>query len=288
MKRLQFNTFRNDTLTNNTDLYYLIEVPDTISGESMLSTLKADSISGSNEMYLKHNQLSTRLNYDYSHLYPYLGNQELLVPYLYEGNYYLMLYGRTLVGNTQEIKIKPEILEFDVRSINADKGGNTGKITVALSGSKFNAFMKVRLAKGNDTIHADTLFFVDLTKVYVRFNLKDALPGMYNVIVEHLCEGTIEIANGFEVKTGAPNFLSINAVAPANVRSNRIVSFTLEYANLGNTDIVAPAIDIISYSGSPIALNTSRGCRKNHNREISNPESQQLQYYKTITFCLAG
>ncbi len=257
MKRLQFNTFRNDTLTNNTDLYYLIEVPDTISGESMLSTLKADSISGSNEMYLKHNQLSTRLNYDYSHLYPYLGNQELLVPYLYEGNYYLMLYGRTLVGNTQEIKIKPEILEFDVRSINADKGGNTGKITVALSGSKFNAFMKVRLAKGNDTIHADTLFFVDLTKVYVRFNLKDALPGMYNVIVEHLCEGTIEIANGFEVKTGAPNFLSINAVAPANVRSNRIVSFTLEYANLGNTDIVAPAIDIISYSGSPIALNTS-------------------------------
>ena len=257
MKRLQFNTFSNDTLNNNTDLYYLIEVPDTLQGETMLSTLKADSINGSNEMYLKFNQLSTRLNYDFTHLFPYLGNQEMLVPYLLKGNYYLMLYGRTLVSNKQEIKIKPEILQFDVRSINSNKGGNTGKITVALSGSKFNSFMKVRLAKGNDTIYADTLIYVDLTKVFVRFNLKDANPGLYNVIVEHLCEGTIEIANGFEIKNGSPNFLSVNAVAPNNVRKDRNASFTIEYANLGNTDIIAPAIDIISYSGSPIALSTS-------------------------------
>lgn len=257
MKRLQFNTFRNDTLNNNTDLYYLIEVPDSLKGETMLSVLKADSINGSNEMYLKFDQLSTRLSYDYTHMYPYLGNQELLVPYLFKGNYYMMLYGRTLVSNKQQIKVKPEILKFDVRSINANKGGNTGKITVLIDGSKFNAYMKVRLAKGNDTIYADTLIFVNLTKVYVRFNLKNAVPGMYNVIVEHLCEGTIVIPNGFEVKNGTPNFLSVNAVAPNNVRIGRTASFTVEYANLGNTDIVAPAIDIKSYTTSPIALTTS-------------------------------
>ena len=257
MQRLQFNIAKNDTLFNNTDLYYLIEVPDSLKGESMLSTLKADSLNGSNEMYLKYNQLSTRLNYEYTHSFPYQGNQELLVPYLFKGNYYMLLYGRTLVSNKQNINIKPEILNFEVRSINANKGGNTGKITVALLGSKFNAFMKVKLVKGNDTIYAESLQLVDITKVFVLFNLKDAAPGFYDVIVEHLCEGIITIPNGFEVKSGTPNYLSINAIAPNNVRNGRVASFTVEYANLGNTDIVSPSIDIKSYAGSPISVDAA-------------------------------
>jgi len=257
MQRLQFNVAKNDTLINNTDLYYLIDVPDSLKGESMLSTLKADSINGSNEMYLKYNQLSTRLNYEYTHSYPYLGNQELLVPYLFKGNYYLMLYGRTSISTRQNINIKPEILNFEVRSINSNKGGNTGKITVVLLGSKFNSYMKIRLVKGNDTIHAEELQFVDITKVFVRFDLKDATPGFYDVIVEHLCEGIITIQNGFEIKNGTPNYLSVNAIAPNNVRNGRVASFTVEYANLGNTDIVAPSIDIKSYAGSPISIDAA-------------------------------
>jgi hypothetical protein len=257
MQRLYFNVAKNDTLFNNTDLYYLIDVPDSLQGESMLSTLKADSLNGSNEMYLKYNQLSTRLNYEYTHSFPYLGNQELLVPFLFKGNYYLMLYGRTVVANKQNITIKPEILNFEVRSINSNKGGNTGKITVALLGSKFNAFMKIKLVKGSDTIHAEALQFINFTKVFVRFDLKNAVPGIYNVIVEHLCEGIIVIPNGFEVKSGAPNFLSVYAIAPDNVRNGRIASFTVEYANLGNTDIVAPSINIKSYAGSPISIDAA-------------------------------
>lgn len=257
MQRLKFNIAKNDTLFNNTDLYYLIEVPDSLKGESMLATLKADSINGSNEMYMKYNQLSTRLNYEYSHSFPYMGNQELLAPYLFKGNYYMLLFGRTPVSTKQNINIKPEILKFDVRSINANKGGNTGKITVALLGAKFNEYMKVRLIKGTDTIHAESLQFVDITKVFVRFNLKDAMPGLYDVVVEHLCEGIKEIPNGFEVKNGTPNYLSVNAIAPNNVRTGRITSFTVEYANLGNTDIVAPSIDIKSYTISPISLSAA-------------------------------
>ncbi|MCX6233021.1 MAG: hypothetical protein NTZ33_15945 [Bacteroidetes bacterium] len=257
MKRLQFNVAKNDTLYNNTDLYYMLEVPDSLKGQSMLSTLKADSLNGSNEMYLKYNQLSTRLNYDYTHSYPYQGNQELLVPYLFKGNYYMLLYGRTLVSNLQKIKLYPEILKFDVRSINSNKGGNTGNITVELLGSKFNSYLKVKLVKGLDTIYANNLQFVNITKVFVRFDLKDASPGFYNVIVEHLCEGTKVIPNGFEVKNGAPNYLSINAVAPNNVRPGRVATFTVEYANLGNTDIVAPSIDIKSYAGSPISVDAA-------------------------------
>jgi hypothetical protein len=168
-----------------------------------------------------------------------------------------MLYGRNLVSNKQDIKIKPEILNFQVRSINSNKGGNTGKLTVALLGSKFNSFMKVKLIKGNDTISAEALQLVNITKAFVRFDLKNAIPGFYNVMVEHLCEGTIVIPNGFEVKNGTPNYLSLNAIAPNNVRNGRVASFTVEYANLGNTDIVAPSIDIKSYAGSPISIDAA-------------------------------
>jgi hypothetical protein len=117
--------------------------------------------------------------------------------------------------------------------------------------------MKIKLVKGLDTIYADNIQFVNITKVFVRFNLKNAIPGLYNVVVEHLCEGTIVVPNGFEVKNGAPNYLSVNAVAPNNVRPGRVATFTVEYANLGNTDIIAPSIDIKSYAGSPISIDAA-------------------------------
>lgn len=257
MQHLDFNSLRHDTLLNLTDLYYLIDVPDSLKGESMLATLKADSLNGSNEMYLKKDLLSTRLLYDYTHLYPYQGNQELLVPYLFKGPYYLLLYGKTSVSSLQTITLKPQILDFEVRSIQANYGGNTGITTVLLTGSKFTPYMKVSLIKGNDTIRADTLIFINFTKAYVRFNLKDKTVGMYKMQVHHFCEGTLEIPNAFEVKSGTPNYLSINVVHPANARANKVTSFTIEYANLGNTDLIAPSIDIVSQAGAPIALDAS-------------------------------
>ena len=113
--------------------------------------------------------------------------------------------------------------------------------TVLLTGSKFTPYMKVSIIRGNDTITADTLIFINFTKVYVRFNLKDKTVGMYKMHVHHFCEGTLEIPNAFEVKSGTPNYLSINVVHPANARANKVTSFTIEYANLGNTDLIAPS-----------------------------------------------
>ena len=61
------NVLTPNTLTNNTPIYYRIDIPNTLAGETLLIEMKGDSIYGRNELYISHNKVPTRSNFDLSH-----------------------------------------------------------------------------------------------------------------------------------------------------------------------------------------------------------------------------
>ncbi|MCD4736097.1 MAG: hypothetical protein K8R53_08650 [Bacteroidales bacterium] len=134
IQELLLGVITSDTLNNFEDLYFRIEIVDSLENATMLTTLKGDSVFGSNEMYMRYNEVSTRIDYDYSHGEPYAGNQEVIIPSVEEGNYYLLLYGNTLAGNEQNIDLLAEILEFEIRAVDPETGGNTGPVTIRADG----------------------------------------------------------------------------------------------------------------------------------------------------------
>ncbi|MCD4680911.1 MAG: hypothetical protein K8S00_11040 [Bacteroidales bacterium] len=254
VNKLPFDVLTHDTLFNARDLNYRVEVPDTLQGETMLTTLRADSINGINEMYLSYNKASSRINYEFSHAFPYQGNQELVVPALLEGNYYMLLFGSTFVGNSQSISLLATILNFEIRSIKASTASNRGKVTVELNGSKFVPLMEVWLENTTDTIYPDTIIYVDRSKVFITFELYEEAIGLYDVIAHNFCVGTTSLQNGFEIIDGDKGKLGIDIVTPATARPKRVTSFTVEYANIGHTDITNPTIIVDSHTGAPIAI----------------------------------
>jgi|GEM_PF-1028558 len=251
--QLPLNTLTAATLNDYENLYFRIEIADSLNNKTMFTTLKGDSIYGSNEMYLKHDEMATRIKYDYRHGNPYIGNQEIYVPAVTEGNYYMLLYGNTTAGNSQEINVKAEILEFELNSVEATSAGNTGHVTLLMRGSKFDSGMNFQLVKGT-AIHAEKTVYVDRTKVYATFNLKGAVPGIYDVVADNFCVDRDTLFQAFEVINGLAAELGLHVIPPPNVRANRVTSFMIEYTNLGNVDMISPQIKVKSEGGAPIAL----------------------------------
>jgi hypothetical protein len=270
---LFINVKKPDSLDNQKEKLYRLHVHDSLEGESMLITLKGDSVSGNNEMYIRRGEVPSRSEFDYGYSDPFQGNQEIIVPELDTGTYYLMVYGNTTAGSSQAIELLARILEFEIRKVTPTSGGNTGFLTLKIEGSKFDADTKffigdeeIRRGKTEDTlghrysetgeIDTDTFLLIDPTVAYVVFDLREMEKDTYDVIAEKgdtLLE-TTSLKNGFEVVDGVPVDIDLNVTRPANARTNRIVSFSVEFTNKGNTDVVGADLLLISNGTTPIAL----------------------------------
>ncbi len=255
---LPLGVLTSDTLVNFENLYFRIPVADTLYNETMLTILKADSITGMNEMYQKYKYMPTRISYDYSSGNPYRGNQEIIASSVSHGNNYLLLYGNTMAGEEQKVSLLATIMNFSIRSVDPPEGGNTGEVTLKITGSKFDSGVTVRLQQGETALIAKSILFSDYSKMFATFDLRGIQPGPYSVIVEKRDGSAVSLPDGFEVVPGTQTNLSIHIVAPPSARPNRVTSFTIEFANQGNTNLANPAITVESLTSSPIALNVEQ------------------------------
>ena len=213
--------------------------------------------------------MGSNLNYDYSTIEQFTANPELYIPSTQLEYYGVNVIGNTPVGNEQSIVIQADILPFDLRSISPSYGGNTGKVTVELTGSKFSVDMKVSLFNSDETIEADTVYFQSFYKAYATFDLTDKPAGLYTIGISDLCEGDVYLENAFEIRQGEPEKLSTNILYPNSPRPNRNIILMLEFGNTGNVDITAPVIRLTSIGGSWVAL-TAEGV-VNHETDILIP-----------------
>jgi hypothetical protein len=257
VRQLPINVLTTSNLLDNKEKYYRIEVPDSLTGQTLLITLKGDSLNGRNEMYLRFGEAPTRAVYDFSHSQPTGGNQEILVPELRQGTYYLMLYGNTSVGNVQAISLLAKILSFEIRSVNDSIGGNTGPVTIQIKGSKLGTVNAVRLRSGSRTINASTILIRDAATLFATFNLVGVPIGMYDVVAQNTAGDTAQYQNGFRIAAGNGGGLEANVLAPPSTRPSNIVSMTVEFKNTGNTDLINPVLKMTSLGGAPIAFNPS-------------------------------
>ena len=183
---------------------------------------------------------------------------EVYIPRTEAGYYGVSVFGYSPANGSQQVTIEADILPFEVRSITPNYGGNTGKVTVKLIGSKFRYDMDVQLFKysGNDTIRifADTLMYKNFNEVFVTFDLTGAELGTYSLRADNYCAGSAYLHNCFNVVEGEPENLAVNLIIPSGLRAHRYCCLTLEYGNIGTTDIVNPRLQLVSLGGAWIGL----------------------------------
>lgn len=294
------NVKKNDTLFDNKERLYRLIISDSLIGESLLVNLEGDSSHGNNEMYLRKGAVPTRSEFDYGYSDPFAGNQEVIVPVLDSGTYYIMVYGENTSGSFQKICVLAKILEFEIRKITPSTGGNTGQVTLRIEGSKFGDSTRFILSDGEHKIRsivadstedaanvegikqdADTFLVVNPTLAYITFDLSGEPKGTYDISGinpgDSLDEDTTTLSKAFSVVQGLPPDIQLNVTRPANARTNRVVSFDVNFSNDGNVDAVNAKLEILSNGSAPISF-TIDGLKDNKTKlEIPLEEEEGIK-----------
>jgi hypothetical protein len=165
-----------------------------------------------------------------------------------------LVYGNKSTGAEQSVTLYARIINFQLRSVQANEGGIGGKVTIEVHGAKFTKDMQVALKNANGAIFADSLIFVDATKVFVTLNLIDASLGSYDVLAIRAKGDTAILKNGFNVVEASSMNLLTSVKHPAALKLHDIGIITVEYSNNGNVDIPIPAFTMISVDKFAIAF----------------------------------
>ena len=255
VRELPFNTPIVDTLYNGEPNDYKINVGNHRNETVRIHLESNDSLHGAvNMVYVSHNKVGDNLSYNFSTIGQYTANPEIYIPSTRAGNYGVSLYGSVPSGSLQVVTVTADILPFELRSINPTEGGNTGKVTIEMTGSRFRPDMKVWMLHQGDTLFADTLIYSSYYQAFARFDLKGADTGYYSMGVLNYCEGEAMLTDVFHVTEESPDGLLYHMVFPTSPRVNRTISMMLEFGNTGNVDIVAPVLEVQSVGGTYIAL----------------------------------
>ena len=252
--------------------YYKIEVGPEYEGQTLLCRMESHehNLSVANEIYLSHESVPTPMDFDYGVFMPYSYEQEIIIPSLEQGTYYLMAQGVAfhevdsyiiISGSryidtvaAQNISISTSIVNFEILSINDNHGSNTGSFTTKVTGAKFDSIMDFRLVKGGNYLPAQKTFFSNNTETYVTFNLTDLPLGTYSMEAE-LPGGVITVKeNAFTIDEGLPAELNINIIKPSSVRHGNTFPVTIEFNNVGTTDLNVEGLVVMSRNGHPVGF----------------------------------
>ena len=264
VRNLPFNTPLLDTIENNLLNDYKLNVGDN-TNETVRIHIDAQNTTSRavNMIYLSHNTIGSDLNYNYSTIGQFTHSPEIYIPSTQARYYGINVTGTIPNDSLQTVNIQADILPFELRNVEPSVGGNTGNVTLELTGSRFRPDMKVWIQKdSNAAIFCDTLYYENYYKSYATFNLNGVDTGFYKVRVLNYCEGEAILDSALQVVESTPDNLATNLIMPSSPRPNRTVVLLLEFGNIGTIDIDTPVIEIESIGVSYISL-TNEGLSEN-------------------------
>ncbi len=124
-------------------------------------------------------------------------------------------------------------------------GGNTGQLTMYLFGAGFKSTTTVFLkAAGMNDIKSDTTWLTDAIgeSMQARFNLKNKLVGIYDVVVETPGEKSFTLPAYFAIEKGERSDPWSNLSGRDRFLINRWQTFNISYGNSANTDALGTVL----------------------------------------------
>lgn len=199
VKELPLNVLTANTLYT-TDRFYKLIIPDSLSGATILVTLKSgDSLTMKNQMFIGKGYVPSAAHFDYTYSTPNYGNQDIIMTSATAGVYYITIHCASSNPVNQNITLKAVKLPFSILTVHTNAGGNIGNVTIRINGSLFINNMTATLSKPGTTVTASALYYTNSTTVYATFNLRGKPLGIYDVTLIKPDTSMAVLVNGFSV-----------------------------------------------------------------------------------------
>lgn len=247
-----FQTFSlGSTVTVNTSGLYKLPLHSGLNGKTIglyLSTSENTSAG----LYTAFERVPSTAKYDRSATDIEATEQEVLIPDVQEGNYYILAQDNAAISRSLNefvidgeqdmtetlMTLSAREVQFGATTLSIKEGGTNGWISTEIRGALLDSIMDFRLAREGEMIPAESITFYDQTSSKATFNLNDVETGSYDVVSE-LPDGTqATLPDGFKIIPGTNVALGVKLDAPSTSRVDGYAPVNIAYANGGNTDIV--------------------------------------------------
>jgi IPT/TIG domain len=143
-----------------------------------------------------------------------------------------------------------------ITGIFPNNGGNTGDVTINITGDGFLAGTQVRLIRNTDTIRiADTLLGnFSANRLQATADLRGRAIGKYTVQVEVPGDTTMNVTEGFEIVTGVAANVKIDIAGPGTVRPAVFNRYSFVCTNSGNVNATGQPVWIAIPGSSEFRL----------------------------------
>ena len=148
-------------------------------------------------------------------------------------------------------------------TVTPSTGGNTGNVSVQITGSGFQPGAQIALSGAGSTINATNVTVVSPTVVTGTFNLNGAAIGPRTVTVSNPNKTSVTLSNAFTVVAGGASPLTIQKIGTPAV-TGRNQTFFITITNTGTidsgaqsvTELVQPWFTPVSYSQQPDSIDS--------------------------------
>ena len=266
-------------LDNDHLQYYKLAIDTSLANETIQIIAYGDSINASLDLYVSHSTSPTISVYDFADFDPFSNVKRIVIPSADTGNYYIAIDGLSSIQSSQNDTVLAQVIPFSISQIQSNRGGNTGNVTVRISGAKFEHNMIARLIQGVDTIvsHIPNSYLINSTAVWVTFALNGADTGLYDVQLVKQSGAIASLNSAFTIEPGNSGTFTVTGMGntgmigdptmpgcdpgagagvnqnlqvtvnhPYQERTGRNVPVTILYANQSNVDIAVPTRLLIS------------------------------------------
>ena len=219
--------------------YYKVTVPE---GDDLRVDLEGPD-GAVTELYVKYGAVPSRQSFDARGVRANEADQTVSVAATRGGDaYYVLVYGAD-VPSPDTYSLTASLAGFSIDRVSPTSGGNGGQVTVSIYGAQFVPDSQPRLIDSNDTtLEPIATYFVDSGLIAATFDLSGTTPGLADFQLVNPGDLTTTLPDGFDIVEGGQGQLVTNLSAPSRVRVGRGFVAYVEYANQGQTDVMAPVL----------------------------------------------
>ncbi|MGA1825362.1 MAG: CARDB domain-containing protein [bacterium] len=251
-RELELNTALSGAIARDQFKYYQITMD---AGLDLVITV-SDAARATTELYVASGRIPTRSDYDVKGEENNSGNLQARILGTYAATYYILLYGYNCPDPAPSFELLASLPPHSIDGLSVAQGGNSGEVTVEVEGFNFTHGTKAYLKDDDGNIIAEgTVYYKDTGTLSVTFDLAGKPVGNYHIELENP-NGSIA-GKDFAIVEGEGGDLYSQLLMPNLVRGGRSYTLTLEYGNMGDTDIPAPLFTVSVEDGALIRLNPS-------------------------------
>ena len=240
MATLALDSQATGSISNGEDLYFKLDVT---AGQA-LNFAATFSNPNAAEFYVRYGAPPSRSSYDQVYATLTDSSQKLSIPATRSGTYYVLLHGREGAFAGASYSLLATEPTFGISGISVTKGGNSGHVTMVISGTHFTPNATALLVNGQGTaLTATTLNWYDSTTLWATFDLQGAATGLYSVEVNQSGLSS-QLPDAFTIMQGLAVQPTVTVLAPGSLRPGQSSQVTIQVTNTSLVDVPAPLIFI--------------------------------------------